>query len=220
MPGCCVLGPSGGALVKYIRSFIGLLRVEHSRGARMSFLGNTPLSFLSGNSRSSASYDPANNPVQSDSEPEPEPELDAKSMAQRMLDERGAEPSVASALSKVLPWKSVGSAEEQADAVKDKLSYHVRKDRILLLCMAIEDEKATLVQRRWRLKISKRDHRLRDTSAAKLQAAVRGKQARLSHLPEHKVSTQRLTALCTGMANPAPAAPRCAPFAPPPAPVP
>jgi hypothetical protein len=158
----------------------------------MSFLGNTPLSFLSGNSRSSASYDPANNPVQSDSEPEPEPELDAKSMAQRMLDERGAEPSVASALSKVLPWKSVGSAEEQADAVKDKLSYHVRKDRILLLCMAIEDEKATLVQRRWRLKISKRDHRLRDPSAAKLQAAVRGKQARLSHLPEHKVNVLKL----------------------------
>ena len=124
----------------------------------MSFLGKTPLSFFSRNSRSSASYTPANDPVQRDADPEPEP--DSKSMAQRMLDERAAEPSVASALSKVLPWKSAGSAEEQADAVRGKLSYNVRKDRILLLCMAIEDEKATLVQRRWRLKMAKRDHYL------------------------------------------------------------
>jgi len=156
----------------------------------MAFLGKTPLSFFSRNSRSSASYTPANDPVQRDADPEPEP--NSKSMAQRMLDERAAEPSVVSALSKVLPWKSAGSAEEQADAVRGKLSYNVRKDRILLLCMAIEDEKATLVQRRWRLKMAKRDHYLRYMCAVKLQAAIRGKLARRDHLPEHKVRVLRL----------------------------
>jgi hypothetical protein len=143
-------------------------------------------------------------------------------MAQRMLDERAAEPSVASALSKVIPWTSGASTpEERADAVRDKLSYHVRKDRILLVCMAIEDEKATLVQQRWRLKMARRGHGVRYLSAAKLQAAARGKLARRDYLPEHKVpAPKRPTALCIGMANSAPAAPRCTPFAPPPAPAP
>ena len=151
----------------------------------MSFLGNMP--FLSRNSRASASYDPAREPVQS--EPEPEPELDTKSMAERMLEERGQGPSVASALSKVLPWKSDVSAEEQAEAVKSKLSYNVKNDRILLLCMAIEDEKATLVQQRWRAKMNNRDYWLRHRSAAKLQAVTRGRLARRDHLPDHKAPT-------------------------------
>lgn len=105
-------------------------------------------------------------------------------MAQRMLDERSAEPQgVASTLSNILPWgKSAGSVPPQ-----EKLSYQVRKDRILLVCMAIEDEKATLVQRMWRHKMAMRRQQLEYRSATKLQAAMRGKLARTSFMPEHKV---------------------------------
>ena len=191
----------------------GAESTQHAR--LMSFLGNMP--FLSRNSRASASYDPAREPVQSEPEPEPEPELDTKSMAERMLEERGQGPSVASALSKVLPWKSDVSAEEQAEAVKSKLSYNVKNDRILLLCMAIEDEKATLVQQRWRAKMSNRDYWLRHRAASKLQAVMRGRLARRDHLPDHKAPTPNGQFFTR---NSAPAAPRCNPLAPPPAPAP
>lgn len=183
------------------------------RAALMSFLGNMP--FLSRNSRASASYDPANESVQSEPEPQPEPQPDTKSMAERMLEERGQ--GVAPALSKVLPWKSDVSAEEQAEAAKSRLSYNVKNDRILLLCMAIEDEKATLVQQRWKAKMNKRDYWLRHRSAAKLQAATRGRLARRDHLPNHKAPNPNGQFFTR---NSAPAAPRCNPFAPPPAPAP
>ena len=57
------------------------------------------------------------------------------------------------------------------------------------LCMAIEDEKATLVQQRWRAKMNNRDYWLRYRSAAKLQAVTRGRLARRDHLPDHKAPT-------------------------------
>lgn len=95
-----------------------------------------------------------------------------------MLDEKAAEWSVANTLSKVLPRKSTGT--------EPRLSYQVQTDRILIVCMAIEDEKISLVQRRWRQKIANRKHWLEYRSATRLQAAMRGKLTRRDFLPEHK----------------------------------
>ena len=100
-----------------------------------------------------------------------------------------------------------------------EFSYLVRRERLLHVMMAIEDEKATLVQTLCRQRAVRGRDEL--ASVTKLQAAARGKLARRDYLPEHKVpAPKRPTALCIGMANSAPAAPRCTPFAPPPAPAP
>ena len=204
----------------YLRDFRALDVLSRLLGgptrARMSFLANTPLAFLSRNSRNSSSS------VQSDADPETKPASPAAgTMAQRMLDERAAEPALGSAISKVLPWTSTGSADEQADAMRGKLSYQVRKDRILLVCMAIEDEKVTLVQQHWRSKVATRSARLQHRSATKLQARMRGKLTRRDLLPEHKVSTPDAFQLLASAWPPAPLRPgQPAPAPMPPAPAP
>lgn len=58
-----------------------------------------------------------------------------------------------------------------------------------ILVEAIEDDKAALVQNRWRARQQRRIDELQRKSATKLQAAARGKATRKLLLPEHKVRT-------------------------------
>lgn len=66
-----------------------------------------------------------------------------------------------------------------------EFSYLVRRERLLLVMMAIEDEKATLVQTLWRQRVVRGRDEL--ASVTKLQAAARGKATRAVLLPERKV---------------------------------
>ena len=56
-----------------------------------------------------------------------------------------------------------------------------------MLLIAMQDEKASMVQARWRARGAKREENRRIAAATKLQATVRGKQVRDAHLPEKKV---------------------------------
>ena len=67
-----------------------------------------------------------------------------------------------------------------------EFSYLLRRERLLLVMMAIEDEKATCLQTQWRQRKASRRGTLEVRSATKLQAAVRGKAARTALLPKQK----------------------------------
>ena len=68
-----------------------------------------------------------------------------------------------------------------------EFSYLVRRERLILVMMAIEDEKAALVQNIWRERKRNREERRELVMIRKLQALVRGFKVRSTILPMKKM---------------------------------
>tara|TARA_B110001452_G_scaffold58941_1_gene45749 strand:+ start:169 stop:1125 length:957 start_codon:yes stop_codon:yes gene_type:complete len=68
-----------------------------------------------------------------------------------------------------------------------EFSYLVRRERLILVMMAIEDEKASLVQNIWRERQRKRQENCEMQMIQKIQALVRGFRVRSTILPQRKM---------------------------------
>jgi len=73
-----------------------------------------------------------------------------------------------------------------------ELAYLQRRERLILVMIAIEDEQAVRVQRAWREKVKKRADQVEMRAVLKLQSQLRGNMSRKIHLPEQKALAHRI----------------------------
>jgi hypothetical protein len=73
-----------------------------------------------------------------------------------------------------------------------ELAYLQRRERLILVMIAIEDEQAVRVQRAWREKVKKRADQVEMRAVLKLQSQLRGNMSRRIHLPEQKALAHRI----------------------------